>query len=72
MTGPVNRLETDPAGWWAGHWKASLAFLGSLTPGAVFAVLDAVGVVHTDPRIQAAVTVLCAVLAVAFGPKNKA
>lgn len=51
--------------------KSLLSLLGAASPAAVFAALDGVGV-HTLPGwAQLAITVVCGVAAVLFGPANK-
>ncbi|WP_336158204.1 hypothetical protein [Amycolatopsis sp. VC5-11] len=55
---------------WLRYAKALLALAGATPPAAVFAWLDSAGVHAVPPWVSALVTVVCAVAAVAAGPKN--
>lgn len=70
MTGQHGDQLGGPAPWYARYAKAGAAFLGTLTPQGVFALLDQYGV-HVNGWINLAVTVVLGVAATAVAPKNK-
>ena len=70
MTGQHGDPVDAPAPWYARYAKAAAAFLGTLTPQAVFALMDRNGV-HVNGWINLAVTVVLGVAATAVAPKNE-
>jgi len=74
--GPVNRLEQqDPSGWPArlsGYAKTLAALLAGVPATVVVAWLQQAGVTHLPAWLTAAIPLVLSVLAVLFGPKNKA
>ena len=70
MTGQHGDQLSGSAPWYARYAKAMAAFLGTLTPQAVFAVLDQNGV-HVNGWVNLAVTVVLGVAATAAAPKNE-
>ncbi|RSN65407.1 hypothetical protein DMH01_03250 [Amycolatopsis sp. WAC 04182] len=70
MTGQHGDPIGEAPSMLARYAKAFAAFLGTLTPQAVFAVLDSNGV-HVNAWINLAVTVILGVAATAAAPKNE-
>jgi len=60
----------DAAPWYARYAKALGAFVGTLTPQAVFGILDANGV-HVNGWLNLGITVLLGTAAAAIAPKNQ-
>jgi hypothetical protein len=71
QTADAQHPAVPEPGWWAAHWKAVMALLGTLTPGAVISWLNAAGVTDLPSWAQAAITVVFTVSAVLWGPRNK-
>lgn len=78
MTAPEPVPAAEPAHaapvaapWYARYAKALGALVGTLTPGAVFAVLEGVGV-SSPPWLVAVVPLLLGTLGAALAPKNAA
>jgi len=61
--------QEDVSPWYKRYAKALMAFLGTLTPAAVFTVLEANGV-HLDVKWTGLITLALGTLAVLWGPKN--
>lgn len=70
MTGQHGDPVDAPAPWYARYTKAIVGFLATLTPQAVFALMDQNGV-HVNGWINLAVTVVLGTAAVAAAPKNE-
>lgn len=70
MTGQHGDQLAGPAPWYARYAKAAAAFVGTLTPQTVFALLDQNGI-HVNGWINLAVTVVLGVAATAAAPKNE-
>ncbi|MFI6302186.1 hypothetical protein ACIBCH_09965 [Amycolatopsis thailandensis] len=70
MTGQHGNAIDEAAPWYARYIKAIAGFLGTLTPQAVFALLETNGI-HVNAWINLAVTVILGAAAVAAAPKNE-
>lgn len=67
--------EPPASGWpttLAGYAKTLLVAAGTLPPAVVLTWLQSAGVTHLPSWVTPAVTVVLGILAVLFGPKNKA
>lgn len=63
-----------PSGWpstLAGYAKVLAAALGGVPPAVVLTWLQSSGATHLPGWITPAVTLVCAVAAVLFGPRNR-
>jgi len=67
---PRHSLDT-PAPWYARYSKALAALLGTLTPGAVLALLGLFGV-HVDSTVAMAIVTVLGFLSTILAPANAA
>lgn len=74
--GPVNRLELPSGSGWptrlAGYAKTIAAAVGGLGATGVLALLQSAGVTHLPSWGTALITAGAGLLAVLFGPRNRA
>lgn len=68
----VTPVSSSPAApWYARYSKLIAGFLGTLTPQAVFTLLEQGGV-HLNPWIDLGVTTVFAAVAIWRAPRNRA
>jgi hypothetical protein len=70
VTGQHGDQLGGAAPWYARYAKAAAAFLGTLTPQAVFALMEQNGV-HVNGWVNLAVTVALGTAAATLAPKNE-